>query len=238
MDILTAVLVILVVIAILFEVARRAGVPYPSLFVLGGLVLGFLPGLPRITLEPELVLLVFLPPLLFAAAVETPIRDLRANVAPLARLSIGLVIFTMVVVAAVAQAVIPGLGWGPALTLGAIVAPTDALAATTVFRRLGAPRVIATLVEGEALLNDATALVAYRAAVAAVVTGSFVLSDAVGGFLVAAVGGVVLGLLVGRLAGELLRRLNGERIGRPVNVSLLRGGKRIDISLTPSERTS
>jgi CPA1 family monovalent cation:H+ antiporter len=207
-DILTAVLSILVAIAILFEVARRAGVPYPSLFVLGGLVMGLLPGLPRVTLEPELVLLVFLPPLLFSAAVETPIRDLRANLAPLARLSVGLVIFTMVAVAAVAQAAIPGLGWGAAFTLGAIVAPTDALAATSVFRRLGAPRVISTLVEGEALLNDATALVAYRAAVAAVVTGTFVLTGAVSGFLVAAAGGIVLGFAVGRLAGELLHRLD------------------------------
>jgi len=206
-DILTAVLAILVTIAILFEIARRIGVPYPSLFVLGGLGLGLVPGLPHVSLEPELVLLVFLPPLLFTAAVGTPIQDLRANAAPLARLAIGLVVFTIITVAAVAQAAIPGLGWGAAFTLGAIVAPTDALAATTVFRRLGAPRLLVTLVEGEALLNDATALVAYRAAVAAV-TGSFVLSLAVAGFAIAAIGGIVIGLLVGRAAGELLRRLD------------------------------
>lgn len=216
MEVLTAVLVVLVVVAILFEIARRVGIPYPSLFVLGGLGLGFVPGLPHITLEPELVLLLFLPPLLFSAAVATPIRDLRLNVAPLARLSIGLVIFTMVAVAAVAQAAIPGLGWGAAFALGAIVAPTDALAATTVFRRLGTPRIVATLIEGEALLNDATALVAYRAAVAAVVTGSFVLTGAVAGFAISAVGGIVIGLLVGRLAGELLRRLDDP----PVEVVL------------------
>jgi len=145
-DLLTAVLAIVLVIAILFEIARRVGVPYPTLFVLGGLGLAFVPGLPRISLEPELVLLVFLPPLLFSAAVATPIRDLRANIAPLVRLSIGLVVFTMVVVAAVAQLAVPGLGWAAAFTLGAIVAPTDALAATSVFRRLGAPRVVVTLV--------------------------------------------------------------------------------------------
>src|SRR5207249_4826962 len=98
MDLLSALLVELVVIAILFEVARRIGVPYPSLFVLGGLGLGFLPGLPHITLNPDLVLLVFLPPLLFAAAFETPLRDLRRNVAPVARLSIGLVVFTTLAV--------------------------------------------------------------------------------------------------------------------------------------------
>jgi CPA1 family monovalent cation:H+ antiporter len=207
-DLLTAVLAILVAIAILFEIARRIGVPYPTLLVLGGLGLGFVPGLPHITLEPDLVLLVFLPPLLFAAAVAMPIRDLRANVAPLSRLAVGLVVFTMVSVAAVAQAAIPDLGWGAAFALGAIVAPTDALAATTVFRRLGAPRVVVTLIEGEALLNDATALVAYRAAVTAVVTGAFVLSGAVAGFAIAAVGGIAFGLLVGRVAGELLRRLD------------------------------
>ena len=207
MDILTAVLAILVAIGILFEVARRIGVPYPTLLVLGGLGLAFVPGLPLIQLEPELVLLVFLPPLLFGAAVGTPIRELRANLAPLARLSIGLVIFTMVVVAIVAQAAIPSLGWAAAFALGAIVAPTDALAATTVFRRLGAPRVVVTLIEGEALFNDATALVAYRAAVFAV-AGSFVLSQALAGFAIAAAGGIVIGVAVGWVAGEILRRLD------------------------------
>jgi CPA1 family monovalent cation:H+ antiporter len=216
MDILTAVLAILVAIAVLFEIARRIGVPYPTLFVLGGLGLAFVPALPHIALEPDLVLLVFLPPLLFSAAVGTPIRDLRTNLAPLVRLSIGLVIFTMVAVAAVMQAAIPELGWAAAFTLGAIVAPTDALAATTVFRRLGAPRVIVTLVEGEALFNDATALVAYRAAVFAVASGGFVLSQAVAGFVVAAIGGIAIGAIVGRVAGEILRRLDDP----PVEVAI------------------
>jgi monovalent cation/hydrogen antiporter len=207
-DLLTAVLAILVAIAVLFEVARRLGVPYPTLFVVGGLGLALVPGLPRIELEPELVLLVFLPPLLFGAAIDTPTRDLRTNLAPLLRLSIGLVIFTMAAVAVVAIAAIPGLGWAAAFTIGAIVAPTDALAATSVFRRLGAPRIVSTLVEGEALLNDATALVAYRVAVMAVVSGTFVLSDALAGFVIAAAGGIAIGAVVGRLAGEILRRLD------------------------------
>ena len=149
----------------------------------------------------------FLPPLLFAAAIESPIRDLRTNLAPLLRLSFGLVLVTMVIVAAVAQATIPGIGWPAAFTLGAIVGPTDALAATSVIRRLGAPRVVRTLLEGEALFNDATALVAYRTAALAV-TGTFVLSEALGTFVVAAVGGIAIGLVVGRLAGEILRRLD------------------------------
>src|SRR6187455_1247316 len=116
---LTAVLLILVAIAIVYEIARRIGVPYPTLLVLGGLGLAFIPGLPRIELEPDLVLLVFLPPLLFGAAAESPIRDLRANLVPLVRLSIGLVLFTMVIVAIVAHAVVPSLGWAAAFTLGA-----------------------------------------------------------------------------------------------------------------------
>ena len=208
MDVLTAVLAILVAIAIVYEVARRAGIPYPTLLVIGGLGLAFVPGLPTIKLEPDLVLLVFLPPLLFSAAAESPIRDLRANLVPLLRLSIGLVLFTMVLVAAVAHALVPGLDWPAAFTLGAIVGPTDALAATTVFRRLGTPRIVRTLIEGEALFNDATALVAYRAAVIAAVSGTFVLSESLAGFVVAAVGGIVIGAVVGRVAGEILRRLD------------------------------
>jgi monovalent cation/hydrogen antiporter len=215
-DVLTTVLAVLVVIAILFEIAQRVGVPYPTLIVLGGLGLAFIPGRPHIVLEPDLVLLVFLPPLLFSAAVGTPLRDLRANLAPIARLSIGLVLFTMAIVAVVAQAAIPGLGWAAALTLGAIVAPTDALAATTVFRRLGVPRVVMTLIEGEGLLNDATALIAYRAAVVAAVSGSFVLSETLAGFVIAALGGIVIGAIVGRVAGEILRRLDDP----PVEVAI------------------
>jgi monovalent cation/hydrogen antiporter len=206
-DALTAVLAILVAIAILFEIARRIGVPYPTLFVLGGLGLAFVPRLPRIALEPDLVLLVFLPPLLFAAAVGTPIRELRTNLAPIVRLSVGLVLVTMATVAAAMHVAI-GLDWPAAFALGAIVAPTDAIAATSVFRRLGAPRIVVTLIEGESLFNDATALVAYRVAVLTVASGSFVLSDALGGFVSAAVGGIAIGVVVGWVAGEILRRLD------------------------------
>jgi CPA1 family monovalent cation:H+ antiporter len=206
-DILTAVLAILVAIAVLFEVARRVGVPYPTVFVLGGLALAFVPGLPRIELQPDLVLLVFLPPLLFAAAFATPIRELRANLAPIVRLSLGLVVVTMVVVAAAAQAA-TGMPWAAAFALGAIVAPTDAIAATSVFRRLGTPQIVVTLIEGESLFNDATALVAYRAAVLAVASGTFILTQALGGFVIAAAGGIALGLVVGWVGAEILRRLD------------------------------
>ena len=219
MDLLSALLFELVVIAVLFEVARRIGVPYPSLFVLGGVALGFIPGLPHITLNPDLVLLVFLPPLLFAAAFETPLRDLRRNLAPVARLSIGLVVFTTVAVAAVAQAMVPTLGWPAALTLGAIVAPTDALAATSVFRRIGVPRLILTIIEGEALFNDATALIAYRSAVIATVSGTFVLASALTGFAITAVGGIAIGYLVGRASVEVLQLVDDPPV--EVVISLL-----------------
>jgi CPA1 family monovalent cation:H+ antiporter len=215
MDALSAVLAITVAIALLFEIARRISVPYPSLFVLGGLALGFVPGLPRISLEPDLVLLVFLPPLLFEAAVETPARDLKTDVWPILRLSSVLVLLTMLAVAIVAHVVI-GLQWAAAFTLGAILGPTDAIAATSVFRRLGIPRRAATLVEGEALFNDATALVAYRTALLAAVGGTFVLADAVAGFAAAVVGGIAIGVVVGALAAALLRWLDNP----PVEVLL------------------
>jgi Na+/H+ antiporter len=215
-EVLITVLVVLVVVAIVYEIAQRVGVPYPSLIVLGGAGLALIPALPPLALEPDLVLLVFLPPLLFGAAVGTPLRDLRQNLFPIARLSIGLVLVTTAVVAIVAQAAIPNLGWAAAFTLGAILAPTDALAATTVFRRLGMPRIVVTLIEGEGLLNDATALIAYRTATIAVAYGTFVLSQALGSFVVAAVGGIAIGVLVGRVAGEILRRLDDP----PVEVAI------------------
>jgi Na+/H+ antiporter len=215
-SLLVGILVVLVAVAVLFEVARRIGAPYPAIFVLGGLGFALIPGLPQVQLEPDLVLLVFLPPLLFVAAIETPIRELRTYITPILRLAIGLVLFTMVIVAIAAQAVLPDIGWAAAFTLGAIVAPTDALAATSVFRRLGAPRLVSTLIDGEALFNDATALVAYRAGVLAVASGSFVLAAAIGGFVLAVVGGIAIGLLVGWGASQVLRRLDDP----PVEVAI------------------
>ncbi len=208
MEVLIAVLAILVAIAVLYAAAGRVGVPYPTLFVLGGLALAFVPGIPHITLEPELVLLVFLPPLLFIAAIDTPIRELRQNIVPIARLAFGLVFFTILTVGVTAQLLVPSFGWAAALTLGAIVAPTDALAATTVFRRLGAPRIVTTLIEGEALFNDATALVAVRAGVTAVVAGTFLFFDTAAGFVLAVVAGIAIGAVVGWIGARLLDRLD------------------------------
>ena len=201
MNALELILILLVVAAALAVAAERLKVPYPILLVVGGLALAFVPGLPQVHIDPELVLLLFLPPLLFAAAWFTSWRDFAANKRPIALLAIGLVVVTTTAVAWVAHAVIPGMSWPVAFVLGAIVSPPDAVAATAVTQRLKIPRRIVTILEGESLVNDATGLVAYRFALAAVATGSFSLTHAAGRFALVAVGGVAVGL-VGRLAGR------------------------------------
>jgi monovalent cation/hydrogen antiporter len=200
-------LLLMVAVAGLSILARPLGVPYPILLVLGGLLLGFLPGLPAVELPPELVLVVFLPPLLYQAAFFSTLRDLRADLRAITTTAVGLVLVTMAAVAVTAHALVDGLSWAVAFTLGAIVSPTDALAATTVARRLGAPRRLVTVLEGESLVNDATALVAYRIAVAAAVGGSFVVWEAGLRFVAGVAGGVAVGLIVGWLVAVVRRRL-------------------------------
>jgi CPA1 family monovalent cation:H+ antiporter len=205
------VLLLLVVSTVLAVVARRFAVPYPVVLVIGGLALGFVPGLPVIELEPDLVFILFLPPILFAAGYFTSLRALRLKATPIALLAVGLVLFTTVVVAAVAHTLVPAMAWPAAVALGAIGAPPDAVAATTIFQRLGVPRRIIVVLEGESLLNDATALVAYRLAVGvAIGTTSFSLVDAGGTFVIAAVGGVAIGLLVGVVVAWLVARIDDE----------------------------
>ena len=193
-----AILVLLAAVAALATLADRIKVPYPILLVLGGLVLGFVPGLPTVELEPEVVFLLFLPPLLYVSALFTSWRDFRANLRPISLLAVGLVLMTVCVVAAVAHWAI-GLPWAAAFVLGAIVSPTDAIAATSVAQRLGVPRRIVVILEGESLVNDATGIVAYRIAVAAVTAGAFSLWQAGLQFVIGAVGGVAVGLAVGWL---------------------------------------
>jgi CPA1 family monovalent cation:H+ antiporter len=202
--------VLLMAATALAVLARRIALPYPVLLVVGGLFLGFIPGLPVVELEPEVVFLLFLPPILFGAGYFTSIRDLRKKMQPIALLAVGLVLFTTVVVAVVVHALMPGLPWAAAVTLGAIVAPPDAVAATAVFQRLGVPRPIVTIIEGESLLNDATALVAYRIAAGVALGGAFSLVEAGGTFVVASVGGVLVGLAVGFLVAWLVSRTNDE----------------------------
>jgi Na+/H+ antiporter len=210
------ILLLLGLVALIVTLARKIGIPYPILLVIGGLALGLVPGVPSLALDPQLVLVVFLPPLIMSAAWQTPIRDLRANVRPVVLLSVGLVLFTTVVVALVAHAMVPGLPLAAAFALGAIVAPTDAIAATAVLRRLSVPRRIILILESESLLNDATALTLYRAAILAAATGSFVLSDTVIAFSVAAVGGLVVGLAVAFSCAWIWKRL----FDPPVEVTL------------------
>ena len=189
---------LLVAVAALATLAARLKVPYPILLVLGGSALGFIPGLPRVRLDPELVFLLFLPPLLYVSALFTSWRDFRTNIRAISLLAVGLVLMTTFVVAAVVHAV-ADLPWAAAFVLGAIVSPTDAIAATTVAQRLGVPRRIITILEGESLVNDATGIVAYRVAVAAVVTGAFSLWEAGLEFVVGAAGGIAVGFAVGWL---------------------------------------
>ena len=210
----------LVAVAVLGALARRVGVPYPIVLVLGGLVLGFVPGLPDLELEPELVLGIFLPPLLYAAAFFANLRDMRRDVRSISLSAIGLVLVTAVVVAVVAHDLF-GVPWAAAFTLGAVVSPTDPLAATAIARRLGAPRRIVTVIEGESLINDATALVIYRVAVAAAVGGSFSLAEAGARFVLTAAGGVAIGVAAGWLIGQLRRRIDDPTL--ETTVSLLSG---------------
>ena len=174
--------------------ARWLRVPYPILLVVVGLLLSVQPGVPRFTLSPEVVLLAFLPPLLYAAAFATPWAMFRRNLRAILLLAIGLVLFTMAVVAWAAHEFV-GLAWGPAFVLGAIVSPPDAVAATAIMARVRLPRATTSVIEGESLVNDAAALVAYRLAVAAVVAGQFAPTQALLDFLVVGLGGVAIGLL-------------------------------------------
>ncbi|MBA3370951.1 MAG: cation:proton antiporter, partial [Thermoleophilaceae bacterium] len=200
-------LVLLLAVAGLAALASVLRVPYPIPLVLGGLAIGLIPGVPEVRLAPELVLLLFLPPLLYAAAFFSSLRELRANVGPISLLSIGLVILTTAGVAAVAHFAI-GLPWAVAFVLGAVVSPTDAVAPATIVRRLGVPRRIVTVIEGENLTNDWTALVVYRFAIAAVVAGTFSLPQAGLEFVLSGVGGLAIGLAVGWVVAQIRRRLD------------------------------
>src|SRR5215204_6257904 len=204
-----AILVLLTAVAALATLANRINIPYPILLVLGGLILGFVPGLPRIALEPEVVFLLFLPPLLYVSALFTSWRDFRANLRPISLLAVGLVLVTTCAVAAAAHWAV-GLPWAAAFVLGAIVSPTDAIAATAIAQRLGVPRRIVTILEGESLVNDATGIVVFRIGVAAVVTGAFSIWEAGLQFVLGAAGGVAVGFAVGWLVVWARRHLSED----------------------------
>jgi CPA1 family monovalent cation:H+ antiporter len=211
---------LLVVTIPLVALARRANISYPIVLVLGGLVLGFIPKLPPVQLDPNLVLLIFLPPLLYWEGITAPTDVMRANAGQIALLAVGLVIATTMAVAAVAHALVAGMSWGVAVVLGAIVSPTDELAAAPVLDRMRLPRYLIAVVEGESLLNDATALVIYGAAVTAVTTGAFDPGQTALRFLVDAVGALAIGYVTGRLAVEGWRRVEDVQLQNVISVVL------------------
>ena len=206
--------------AVLVAAAARR-LPPAILLVCGGLVLGFMPGVPQLTLPPDLVLVAILPPLLYSSAFFTGLRDLRANLRPISLLAVGLVAVTTVGVAWVAHSAIHGLSWGAAFTLGAVVSPTDALASTEIARRVGAPRRVIAIIEGESLVNDGVALVLYKTAVAAALTGAFSFWHASGRLLVNIVGGVAVGLAVAWVVRQVRRRV--DHTPTEVAIALLSG---------------
>jgi CPA1 family monovalent cation:H+ antiporter len=212
---------LLLAVAGLGAVARWLNVPYPIVLVLGGLVLGFVPGLPAVQLQPQLVLVIFLPPLLYGAAFFANLRDLRADLRVIVLLAVGLVLFTAAAVGAAAHAVIPSLPWAAAFALGAIVAPTDPVAAAAIARRLGVPRRTINILEGEGLFNDGTALVLYKVAVGAAATGSWSAGEAAWHLVADAVGGIVIGLAAGVIITEVRRRIDDVPV--ETTISLLSG---------------
>jgi monovalent cation/hydrogen antiporter len=212
---------LLVAVAGLSALARLLHVPYPVVLVIGGAAVGFIPGLPKFELDPEVVLLVFLPPLIYAAAFFSDFRYMRSNLRGLTLSSVGLVLATMVVVAVVAHELIPGLPWAAAFALGAVVSPTDPLAGAVIMRRIGVPARLVSAAESEGLFNDATALVAYRVAVAAAVGGGFSLAEAGMRFVGGAAGGIAIGLAVGWLLAHIRKRIEDPQLS--ITISLLSG---------------
>ncbi len=200
-------LVLLLAAAVLVRLADVVHVPSPIVLVLGGLAIALIPGLPHVTLAPDVVFLIFLPPLVHAAGWSSSAQELRAVLRPLAVLSVGLVFATAAAVALIAHALVPAIGWAPAAVLGAALAPTDAVAATATFSRIGAPERVRLLAEGESMINDATALVVYRIAIGAATGGALSAGDAVVTFIGNVAGGLAVGLAVGVLSTLVVRRL-------------------------------
>jgi monovalent cation/hydrogen antiporter len=206
------VLILLCTVIALEVMARRIALPSPFLLLPAGILLGFLDHFPRVTLDPELVLYVFLPLLVYSGSALGSWVEFRKNLRPITLLSIGCVLFTTGFVAIVAHTLIPGFGWAAAFVLGAIVSPPDEVAAISIARRLGIPKGLSTVLEGEGLVNDATALTVYRFAAAAVVTHSFSVTKAVASFSLVVVGEISWGLLVGWALLRLRRAMRNTSL--------------------------
>ena len=208
MEIVEAVLAMLAASVALAVVARLAGLPYAVVLILGGMALAFAPGVPRVVLDPALALALFLPPLLMASAWRTDWGAFRRNLRPILLLAVGCVVFTAFAIGALAKLLLPELPWAAAIALGAILAPPDAVAAAAVLARLKLPARIVTVLEGESLLNDASALVLYRLAVTAAAAGSVSAWGAVGSFALLGGGGVAVGWALAWACNWLMRRLD------------------------------
>ncbi len=200
-------LVLFVAAVVLAAGARRAGAPYPVFLAIGGAALAFVPAAPSFALPPELALALFVAPVLLDAAYDASLRDLKDNWAPVTSLVVFAVGLTTVAVAVVAHALVPALPWAAAIALGAVVAPPDAVAATAVLRPLRPPHRLLTILEGESLLNDASALLIYRLAVGAVAAGGFNISEVGPTFLLAVVGSIVVGPALGVVLLRLMDRV-------------------------------
>src|SRR4051812_16743783 len=187
----------------------RLRIPYPVALVVGGLVIGLLPGLPSPELDPDVVFFVFLPPLLYSASVSASVHELRANARAIAWLATGLVLVTIAAVAVLAHAVI-GVPWQAGFVLGAVLGPTDPVSAGAVLNRLGVHGRVPTILEGESLINDGTALTAYKIAIAA---GGITLLEGGGRFVVVAAGGIAIGLVAGGLFAPLRGFVRGPAPG-------------------------
>ncbi len=208
---------LLVLVTAVVWLSSRLAVPYPILLVLGGLLIALVPGLPDVPLQTDIFFLMFLPPLLYRAALQTSWRDFRADIRPISMLAIGLVLVTMTAIAAVSHYVV-GLPWAAGFALGAIISPPDAIAATSVMQRLRLPKRITTILEGESLVNDATALVAYKFAIAAMVLGEFSLPMATLQFFLVSIGGIVIGYFVGMILAWLRPRIRDDSVDMLVSL--------------------
>ncbi|WP_242124397.1 Na+/H+ antiporter [Sphingobium sp. Sx8-8] len=204
------VIVMLLAIIVLHYAANRLRLPPAVALLTGGAIFAFLPGLPVIALDPQLVLVIFLPPLLMDGAWFIALRHLRRHMIGIAALAVGAVIFTTAIVAAVTHWLVPGLPWAACAALGAIVSPPDAVSARAVLQRVHLPRRLSILLEGESLFNDASGLVLFRFAIAAGVTGAFSMVDALQSFLLLAAGGALVGVAVGAVWVVTVRRLDDK----------------------------
>jgi CPA1 family monovalent cation:H+ antiporter len=210
---------LLIAVAALVSIARHVGIAYPIFLLIGGLALGLVPGVPQIEIDPDVIFLVVLPPLLYVAAFLTPIRSLRDNLGTIGSLAIGLVVVSAAAVAVVAHAIVPGMSWSAAFVLGAIVAPPDAIAATAIIRQFSVPRQIVTILEGESLLNDATALTMYTIALTVAAGRVFSAETAALTFAGAIVGGCVIGVAVGWIVAHIRARIQDTPV--EITISLL-----------------